>query len=153
MPSRSVHRTVLALVACGALIACGSDTAPVSPDLNGTWTLSMSNLTGPGVTCTASGTTLDLTTSRGTFSGTYSGGEYTCTDGCQSVTIEVGSGQIVDGGIVRDTVAFDFGSTANTFNGQLTDGAMSGTVTITVQPSVGAPVTLSGNWSATRPTG
>lgn len=152
MPSRCVHRAVLAILTCGVLIACGSSSAPNTPDVSGTWNLTMSDLTGPGVTCTATGTTLHLTTSRAAFSGTYSGGEYTGTDGCATTTFDVGSGNVVDGNVVRNDVVFEFGSPDNPFSGQLTTAAMSGTVTITAQ-STGGPITLTGNWSATRPTG
>ncbi|MGH7646564.1 MAG: hypothetical protein ACREND_00490 [Gemmatimonadaceae bacterium] len=113
----------------------------------------MSDLTGPGVTCTATGTTIHLLTSSTGFTGTYSGGEYTCTDGCASTTLEVGSGQVVNGNVARDLVVFDLGAPGNTFNGQVTADSMSGTVTISVGRPVGGPITLTGNWSATRPTG
>lgn len=57
---------VFTLAAIGAvmftLAGCGSDsTGPKVPDISGTWTLSLTNLSGSGISCSSSGTTMLLT--------------------------------------------------------------------------------------------
>lgn len=146
-----VCRVSLAIVACAVMLACGDAAAPGPPDVNGSWTLSMSDLAGPhDINCSAAGTTLHFASAGANFTGTYSGGEYTCTDSTgQTLTAPVGSGQVLNGRVAGKLVVFDLGSAGNGFTGQVSGGTMSGTVSIAVGVADG--IVVSGNWQTVRP--
>jgi len=147
MQNRYVRRA-LVMSMVGFLIACGSSVAPGAPDVNGSWMLSMSNLTATGINCTESGMTLNLSsTGGGNFTGTYSGGTYVCTTSTETDTLQIGSGPVTDGGVAGNLVAFDLGTSDSPFSGQFSAGSMSGTASIQIGQQ-----TLNGNWQANRPT-
>jgi hypothetical protein len=132
--------------------ACGSDsTGPEMPAVDGAWSLSLTNMSGSGISCSWSGITMTLTQSGTTFSGSYSGGAYTCTGGGESVSGNVGSGSVINGSIHGDNVTFQLDSPDTPLGGTISGASMSGTATM--RYDLGSPygvITLSGNWGAAK---
>ena len=149
---KQVSKVVLVLsaaVAC-ALTACGGGaTGPRVPNVNGTWSLSLTNLSGSGISCSASGTTMNLTQTGATFSGSYSGGTFTCVGGGESFSTQLGTGSVIDGAIGGNSVSFELDSPDFPLAGTISGRSMSGTCTMRVD--LGEPygvITLAGNWGA-----
>jgi hypothetical protein len=137
---------VLALAACG-----GSDsTGPSDANVAGAWTLSASNMSGQGVSCTLSGSNLSITQSGTTFSGSYGPGTLTCVAGTQSVGSTV-QGTVVNGTVDGNAVAFDLDTQDFHHTGSVSGSSMSGTArwTFDFGGSIGV-VVLNGNWAAAR---
>jgi len=138
------------------LAGCASDsTGPKVPDVSGTWTLSLTNMSGGGISCSsASGTTMMLSQSGTTFSGTYSGGTVICIGGGSSVTGDVGTGVIVNGAVNGDTVSFQIDGPDVPATGTISGDSMSGTATLSynVVDPFGRPyvVVLVGSWGAVK---
>src|SRR5689334_23060509 len=89
------------LVCAVAVIAggCGNDsTGPSRASVAGSWTLSASNMSGQGVSCTLSNTPMTITQSGDTFTGSYGPGTLTCVAGGESVSGGA-NGTIVNGEI------------------------------------------------------
>jgi hypothetical protein len=115
----------------------------------GTWTFTISNLTGGGVTCNLADTPMTLTQSGTAFSGTYGPGSLSCTgpSGLQSGLVQ---GYVIHGTVNGLTVAFDLDTPDAHHTGTSTGSLMSGTATYRVSDGSGAIVILSGSWSASR---
>lgn len=149
----STLRTPLALAAAlFSLSACGDDsTGPETPNVAGTWSLSLANMSGSGITCDWTGLTADVEQDGSTFTGTYDGGTYSCTNGDQTVSGDAGSGTILDGSIDGNDVSFAIDDSDNGMTGTVSGGSMSGTGTLFYD--FGYPygvVELSGDWAATK---
>ncbi|MGH7648080.1 MAG: hypothetical protein ACREND_08170 [Gemmatimonadaceae bacterium] len=147
----SLAFSILVLGLAGAVSGCGGYTGPTLPDLNGTWTLSLTNLSGSGISCNLSGTTMSLNQSGASFSGSYSGGVFQCVGGGEGFSAEIGGGSVIDGTIAGNTVSFDLDSPDFPLSGVVSGTSMSGTSTLSVD--LGAPygvITLSGNWGAAK---
>jgi hypothetical protein len=82
------------------------------------------------------------------FSGTYTGGELTCTGPGGTFSTPVEPGDIVNGVVNGSSVSFDLDTPDFHLTGIAEGNTMSGTARWTV--NVGTQVTLNGNWSATR---
>lgn len=137
-----------------AMLGCGDDgTGPGSFDVNGTWSASWSNMAGGGALCSStSGTQLSLNQTGSTFSGSFNGGEVSCTGPGGPASMTVGSGLVTDGTLNGRNVGFDLGTSEFHQTGTVTTAT---TMTGTAEWSIdfGIPVgvvTLSGNWSATK---
>lgn len=137
-----------------ALAACGGDdgSGPGSASVEGSWSASVSNMTGGGATCsTTSPIQATLRQTGSTFTGSYSSGVLTCTTPTESFSASTGSGPVINGQVSGENVTFDLGTPAFHHTGILEGTAMSGTAEWLYD--FGNPlgvVTLSGNWSATK---
>ena len=154
----AVWRTLLLLL-IPVFLACGGDDdgaggmmGPSIPSIAGSWTYNASNLSGSGVSCGVSGTSLAFTQSAGTFTGTYTGGTLSCTGPGGTVTGSVGSATVANGSVTTaGAVSFDFDTQDWRNTGTLSGNSISGTATVRLD--FGSPtgvITLSGNFSAAR---
>jgi len=117
--------------------------------LNGNWLYSSANLTSSPVTCSTSGTTLQLTQTGSTVTGTYSGGTITCSAGAGSQTLAIASGTVAGGTVSGSSISFDLDTSAWHSTGSVSGHTMSGTATLRVQVS-GTSYTLTGTWTASK---
>ena len=151
-------RRILPLLIISLFLACGDGDGggdgdgmmgPTTPNVAGTWSYSISSLSGGGTTCFASGTTMNLfTQSEMTFTGTYSGGFFIC----GFVELFVADGTVRNGSVTSDSVvSFDLGLSAWHNSGTISGDSMSGAVTVPVDlgPPVGR-VTMSGTFAGIR---
>lgn len=138
--------TVLGMTACGG----GDATGPSNASVAGAWTLSVSNMSGQGVSCGVGGTAVTLTQSGTTFSGTYGPGTVTCVSGSQSTEVDV-QGTVVNGTVDGSAVAFDLDTQDFHHTGSVNGNSMSGTArwTFDFGGSIGV-VVLNGNWAAAK---
>lgn len=139
-----------AVIALAALIGCGGGdpAGPSNANVAGTWTLTMSNLSGEGVSCNLGSTPLTITQSGTTFSGSYGPGAFTCSAGSQSSGVQV-HGTVVNGTIDGNAVTFDMDTQDFHQTGSVAGTSMSGTArwTFDLGGSTGI-VVLNGNWAA-----
>jgi hypothetical protein len=120
-------------------------------DVTGAWSLSLTNMSGSGMSCDWAGATMNLTQSGATFTGSYSGGTLTCRSGGQSASEQVGGGSIVNGTVNGSKVTFEIDSPDMPMTGKVSGESMSGTGML--RYDLGSPygvVTLNGNWAAVR---
>ena len=136
------------------LAACGDDdgTGPSSANVEGTWSASLSNLSGGGVSCSSTiPIDVTLTQTGNTFSGSYDGGELTCTGSAGTFSTPVGSGTVINGQVSGNNISFDLDTPDFHHTGSVSGTSMSGTASWTFD--FGDPtgvVTLNGNWGAER---
>lgn len=145
---RSLALTILALA---ALTGCGGDsTGPSDASVAGAWTLTLSNLSGQGVSCNLSSTPLTITQSGTTFSGSYGPGAFRCSAGSESTSGQI-QGIVVNGTIDGNAVAFDMDTQDFHQAGSVAGTSMSGTArwTFDLGGSIGI-VVLNGNWAAAK---
>jgi len=146
-----MRRSLLGLLAI--LLACGGDdsTGP-STNVAGTWTASLSNMSGSGISCSStSPTTITISQQSTTFSGSYSGGELTCTGPGGTASEFIGSGTILNGTLNGNSVSMDLDTPDFHLTGTVSGSSMSGTAQWVIdfgQPT--GVVTLNGNWGAAR---
>lgn len=136
-----------------SILACGGDngTGPVTPDLTGSWTYGVTDLSGSGVSCTVVGTVLNIGQSGSTFSGSYSGGTVTCTGPGGTASADINGGVVVNGTVnARGGVSFELDTSDWRSTGTVTGTSMSGTVTARLNVGSGGLVLLSGSWSSSR---
>ena len=156
VPWRYAVRRILLLLLIPVFLACGGDDSdimgPSIPSVAGSWTYNATNMTGSGVSCSVSGTSLVLTQSSGTFTGSYSGGTISCSGPGGTANVPLGSGTVANGSVTSaGAVSFDFDTQDWRNTGTLSGNSISGTVVVRLD--LGAPtgvVTLSGNFSAAR---
>ncbi len=151
-------RCILLLLLIPVFLACGDDggdtTGPSIPSVAGSWTYNAGNLSGGGISisCSVSGTSLVLTQSSGTFTGSYSGGTISCSGPGGTESASVGSGTVANGSVTSaGAVSFDLDTQDWQNTGTLSDNSISGTATVRID--LGSPtgvVTVSGNFSAAR---
>ena len=137
------------------ILACGDDngTGPTFANVNGSWSLSITNMTGGGGQCsTSSPIQLTLQQSTTTFTGTYGGGGVlTCTAPFGSFSAATGSGSVLNGEINGNQVDFDIGSANFHHTGTVAGSSMSGTATWTFQEGSASTLgALTGSWTATK---
>jgi hypothetical protein len=156
-PTQRGKRSWLRGVSCAmvlVVLACGGDddgTDPLVVDVNGTW-LATVDFAGEGTSCSSTDpTTLSLTQTGSSFSGTYSGGEIACTSADGTFSFPGGTGQISNGAVNGATVSFDLGGPEFRLTGTASDDTMEGTGTWEFFGLETGPVTLTGSWEATRP--
>ena len=144
-------RRMLIVAAVLILAGCGKDSSgPSIPNLAGNWTYNTSNLTGAGLSCLSTGTTMVLTHSSSTaFTGTYSDGTLTCTSGGTPESFAIGNGTIVSGTVGQTAVAFDMDTQDWHNTGNVSGRSMSGTVHVVFSDGVTTFV-LNGNFSASH---
>jgi hypothetical protein len=139
----------LALVLIGA---CGDDgTGPGATNLTGTWSASVSNMTGTGVSCSStSPTQLTLTQTGVTFSGSYDGGAVSCSTPGGTLSSPLGSGLVTNGLVNGNSVSFDLDTPEQHQTGTVSGTSMSGVAQWQVDYAGLGTVTLNGEWEATR---
>ena len=155
-PWRYAVRRTLLLLLIPVFLACGGDDdglmGPSISSVAGSWTYNMTNLSGGGLSCSATGTSMIFTQSASTFTGTYNGGTLSCISGGVTVSAPVGTGTVVNGSVTTAAaVSFDFDTQDWRNTGTLSGNSISGTVVVRID--LGAPtgiITLSGNFSAAR---
>jgi hypothetical protein len=141
-----MKRFILAgLVLCA--IACSDSTGPKNANVGGSWTYAVTNLVGGGLSCTAGGTTVNITQSGNTFSGSYNGGTLSCNS---AGSFSIGSGTVANGTVAQNAVSFAFDTQDWTNSGTLSGSSVSGTTTVRLVESTGQTVVLTGNFSMVR---
>lgn len=138
------------------VLACGGDngTGPISTDVTGTWSASLSSMNGGGVSCSSTAPTqLILDQTGASFSGSYSGGELFCSAPGSTGAVPVGSGSVVNGTVSGRNLSFDLDTPDFHQAGSVSVSgtSMSGTAEWTLD--FGIPVgvvTLNGNWEAAK---
>jgi hypothetical protein len=141
------------IMVLGAL-ACGGDdrTGPGSTDVTGTWSASLSEMTGSGVSCNStSPTQLVLNQTGASFSGSYQEGELFCSAPGSTGPVAVGLGSVTNGTVTGRNIAFDLDTPDFHHTGTAIGTSMSGTATWTID--FGLPlgmVTLNGSWTASK---
>jgi hypothetical protein len=141
------------LIALLLVLGCGGDsTGPSTANVAGTWTASLSNMSGSGISCSSSSpTTLTLTQQNDNFSGSYSGGELTCAGPGGSASEFIGSGTVLNGQVNGSGVSMDLDTPDFHLTGTASGNSMSGTARWEIdfgQPT--GVVVLNGNWGAAR---
>ncbi len=144
-------RLLPGLVLSVFVVACGGDsTGPGTTNVAGTWTASLSNMSGSGISCSStSPTTLTISQQTTTFSGSYSGGELTCTGPGGTASEFIGSGTILNGNISGTGVSMDLDTPDFHLTGNVSGNSMSGTARWVLDFGTEV-VTLNGNWGAAR---
>ncbi len=145
-----MQRTLITILALLVLTACGGESMAPAPDVNGSWSYTVENLTGPvlqGGSCSFTGITLNLTQSDQSFSGSHTSGTETCTVNSQTHTLVIDAGSISDGTLNDGQVTFTLGAVHN--SGSLTTSTMAGAVTGTATVD-GTTGPISGIWTAVR---
>jgi hypothetical protein len=138
------------------ILACGGEddgTGPGFASVNGTWSLSITDLSGGGGTCsTSEPIEISLQQSTTTFTGTYGGGGVlSCTGPFGSFFAAMGSGSVLNGEISGNQVSFDLGSSNFHQVGNVTGSSMGGTATWTFESGIASTLgELTGNWTAAR---
>jgi hypothetical protein len=157
---RSMRRSLTPVVgtAFAAIIVASACTRPTTlrylpVELNGTWAISASNVSGDGITCGVSGLSVTLVQSSETaFTGTALGGLVTC-DYQGTITRQpVDSGTAVVGTLDGRVIEISVPSEGATLDGTVApnDDQMSGTTQLQLTLGGGLVVTINGNWSGTR---
>ena len=146
---------VLSVAVALLAVGCGGDSGGTGPNndanVQGSWTLAVSNLSGRGVSCSSqSPMPITLNQSNNTFTGTYGVGTIICVNGSDQVSFNV-QGSIVNGTVNGDNVSFDMDTQDFHHTGTVNGNSMSGTASwrFDFGGAIGQ-VTLSGNWSASH---
>jgi hypothetical protein len=137
------------------ILGCGEDngTAPSFANVNGSWSLSITNMSGGGAECsTSTPVQISLQQSTTTFSGSHGGGGVlTCTAPFGSFSSAVGSGPVLNGQISGNGISFDLSSANFHQVGTVNGSSMAGTATWTFASGSASTLgTLTGSWTATR---
>jgi hypothetical protein len=110
--------------------------------------MSLSNMNGGGFSCfTSNPIQLTLTQTNATFSGTWTGGQTTCTGPSGTIVNGLIPGKVVNGRLSGSGVSFDLDNSALHHVGTIRGTSMSGTASWTFARPV---ITLSGTWSAVK---
>jgi len=140
----------LSLLLLGPIVACGGDggssTGPTQIDLTGTWAVTISPITGHGLTCTISGLEVTLAQSGTVVTGTYTVDDMVC-NGQHSGS---GGGDVVSGSEEGGKIHMHFDTEDFDLHGScLTNSRCTGTysLNILVDPDT---YTFTGSWNATR---
>ena len=132
-----------------AAAGCSEDSSGPNINLTGSWTYTATNISGSGVSCNVSTSSMTLTQTGNTFTGSATG-QIACVAGGQSVSNPF-QGQITNGTITGNAVQFELSTADARHIGTVSGNSMSGTLTLSL--NVGAPigtVVLTGNWSAVK---
>ena len=130
-----------------AAVACSDSTGPKNANVSGSWTYSVSNLSGGGLSCNATGTAVTISQTGTTFTGSYSGG----TLNCGSVgSVGVGTGTVANGTVTNNAVTFNFDTQDWTNTGTVSGNSLAGTTTVRLVLTGGQTVVLTGNFSMVK---
>jgi hypothetical protein len=145
-------KTAAASVAVLAIVSCGGGdvSGPTNANIAGSWTYTMTNLAGGGLTCFSSGTTMTFSQSGATFTGTYSGGTLSCSaPGFGPVSQTIGNGTIATGTVNINSVSFDLDTSDWRNTGTVSGNSISGTVVVRFT-SGSTSVILNGSFAAIK---
>jgi hypothetical protein len=140
----------LSLLLLGPIVACGGDgsggTGPTQIDLTGTWAVTMSPISGNGLSCTISGLEVTLAQSETVVTGTYALDDMVC----NGEHTGPGGGDVVSGSEVGGKIHIhldteDFDLHGSCLSASRCNGTYS--LTVFVDPTT---YTFTGTWSATR---
>jgi hypothetical protein len=148
----SASLRVLLVCLIAMVEGCSGDdsTGPSRASVAGSWTLSASNVSGSGVSCSLGNTPMTLTQSGDTFTGSYGPGTLTCVAGGESISGGA-NGTIVNGVLNGNSVQFDLNTQDLHHTGTISGNSMSGTARWTFDLGAGTGVVvLNGNWSAAK---
>ena len=126
------------------LCACDSNGSGPEVNVGGSYSYS-ARLSGVGIDCNANGVTLNLTQRGDEVSGTYSGGTMVC----NGSNLSMGSGQVVNGSLLENSLMFDFSPANWDHTGRVYGSRIEGTTTLVLQTN-GSSVTLTGGFAAER---
>jgi len=140
---------MVALAACGG--GGGGSTGPVDATVNGSWTGTVTNVTGSGVTCNMTGVVMNLAQADTTFTGSYTVTHLTCVGPGGTQNGGPFAGTIANGTIVNANVAFDMDTPEIHFTGTKSGNRLTGSTvwTLDLGPPTGV-VVLTGSWTASR---
>jgi hypothetical protein len=146
-----MKRGIIMLVAAGAVavVGCSSSTSPNSVNIAGTWSLSSSDLTGSGASCSLLGD-VQFSQSGNSLGGNLpdSGVKVSCLIGGGNASSTRAGTSLVSGTINNSAVSFNLASGFVVARGTVTGtGTMSGS-SITVVDAINS-INVSGTWSAT----
>jgi hypothetical protein len=144
--SRLLLISLLGIVGCGDDSA-GPESTAIPTGVTGSWSYS-TTVTTTGVSCTISGAALSLKQSGNTFTGTYTG-VISCS-GSSGGGGGSARGTVVSGIVSGSAIQFDFDNTQWHQTGTLDGNNMSGNVNAHILDANGAPMLLTGSWSAVR---
>jgi hypothetical protein len=133
----------------GVLAGCSGESGGLAldaVDVSGSWNAVWLGMNGPGISCSADGGRLDLTSTGG---GGFTGSFQVTTLTCNGSTGRASSGAVVNGNVFEDQVAFDLDNPSFHQTGRVSGDAMSGEATWTLVIS-STPHTVTGTWSAER---
>jgi hypothetical protein len=148
MPSRLALLIALAPI---AFLGCGGDDlsdANVIP-IEGKWSFA-AEMSGGGQSCSQTATTLVIQRDGSTFSGTITGGIWSCTDGINTNDIDLSDStlNVQNGGIDGQAISFDI------LGAEGGSASLTGTAAVSMMSGTGAwmggAATLNGTWTATR---
>ncbi|MFV2007681.1 MAG: hypothetical protein ACC667_09550 [Longimicrobiales bacterium] len=134
-----------------ALLGCGSDEptdANVIP-IEGRWSFA-AEMSGGGQSCSQTATSLVIQRDGSTFSGTITGGVWSCTDGVNTNDIDLNDStlNVQNGGIDGQAISFDILGTEGG------SASLTGTAGVSMMSGTGSwrsgSGTLNGTWTATR---
>jgi hypothetical protein len=133
----------------GVLAGCGGESGGLAvdaADVTGSWNAVWQGMNAPGVSCSADGGRLDLTSTGG---GGFTGSFQVTTLTCNGSTGRASSGAVVNGNVFQDQVVFDLNDASFHQTGRVSGDAMSGQATWTLVIS-GTAHTVIGTWTAER---
>lgn len=151
-------------ISCSVLLvlaACSGDSSsPTGPagsslaQVGGSWTYAASNMTGTlsggvSVSCRFSNVPLTLNQTGDTFTGSTTGGQFSCSAGGISDGGTFGGRIVVNGEVDENDIEFDFDGPDWHHTGSISGNSMSGQATAIFELGSGA-VVLRGSWSAAR---
>jgi hypothetical protein len=138
----------LALIGFALALSASSDsTGPKNVNVAGSWTYSVTNLVGGGLSCNTGGTTVTIAQSGTTFSGTYTGGTLSCNS---LGDFAIGTGTVANGTVSDNAVAFDFDTQDWANTGSASGNTISGTATVRLVTSSNQTIILTGNFSMVK---
>lgn len=147
-----------ALAIAGVTAGCSGGDSMTGPaagtNVGGNWTYAAPNMTGTlsgGITvvCSFSSVAVSLSQTGSTFSGSTTGGSFTCSAGGVSDGGTFGRRIVVNGEISGSGVEFDFDGPDWHHTGQVSGNSMTGQATAIIETGSGS-VVLRGSWSAAR---
>lgn len=123
-----MRNTILSAAALAVFAGCGDSSGPEPLSVDGTWSYDVSDLTGPNVVCQLNDATTVFSQIRVQFSGTISGGTFSCTSGSETVSTELGGSAPITGTVEGTEVTFDIGAPSYRHIGTLSGEVISGQV-------------------------
>jgi len=133
----------------GAIAACGGDggtSPPKDVDLTGTWSVTLSPISGHGMDCQIANLQVTLTHTGNDLNGSYFADDMVC-NGQHSGPL---GGEVVQGTAVRGQLHFHFDTEDFDLHGTVaSEDEASGTYTIVINVA-GTLYTFTGTWSAHR---
>lgn len=141
-------------VALGVVLgACGDGggTSPSPANIEGTWSLAWTDMSGAGIACSTTPIVYQITQNTTTFTGNSTSTYIiSCTDGVTTVEDTLTGAIITNGRINGNSISFDLATSAAHQTGTVTGNTMSGTATWTLDLGSSGTVVLSGSFAGNR---